>query len=356
MVVFVNYGQYSRWYFVFAKNEDISQGYVSHQGPFTPPNRKRRDVLLNAKPGTRWCSQGREEAQQNRKGCLFGDQFVPFTAPGKDLFLEHVGPLADSDRIAQYVDSVKWGSFVTPSKPLENAIEQDRIITPSLTSLLDHNLSEYCSKVARSLAKSQRVAISWIWRSTKFKTNNEAVVHRTWKARALLFRQLEDHARKAPSTPCTLKFTTEIVELISGFLPSTALPHAQPPAPSDEEESQLSKASESAYMDHSRKGNGETNESTVVDGSSKSAVDFWPSSFVGFKPFKQFQLPRGSSTASEVDGLQESEKLPTRRSAKVETVGQKTTELQIESPSGQDAHSPKFRIRKHISNPVEEAG
>jgi hypothetical protein len=299
MIVFVNYGQHSRWYFVFAKNEDINQGYLSHQGPFTPPNRKRRDVLLNAKAGTRWCSQDREEAQQNRKGCLFGDHFVPFTAPGKDLFLEYIGPLADSERVAQYVESAKWSSYTRQPKLHEPDAEQARIIKPTLVSLLDHNLSEYCTKVARSLAKSHDATISWIWRATKFKTNDKAVVHRTWKARALLFQQLEHHARHTPSSPCILEFTPEIIHLITGLVPSTALPHARSSVVSDGRDSSFASAGESAYGAPLREGNANINKSVLAGGSSNATFDSWPSSPMDFGHIKQSSSAHASSTSGE---------------------------------------------------------
>jgi hypothetical protein len=197
-------------------------------GPVTPPARKRKDVVHQARPGDRWCSRTREEARRNRKGCLFGDTFIPFAAPKKDLFFEHIKPLYDPDCVSKYIECAKSGQITKPTGSTEETMQQPSIIEHTLVSLLDHNLSEYCNKVSRSLATSQKAAIDWIWRTTKFRTENEVVVHRIWKARALLFGQLEDHARNNPQdSPCNLKFTPEIVHLISGFVPQAGTPHAR---------------------------------------------------------------------------------------------------------------------------------
>jgi hypothetical protein len=301
-IVFVLYGEHCRWYSVFAKDNDLKNGYLSHMGPVTPPAKKRKDVVHKAKPGIRWCSRDREEAQRNRKGCLFGDNFIPFIAPGKDLFLEHIKPMHDPNSISKYIESAKWGLFAKPTGLTEEAMQQPRIIETSLASLLDHNLSEYCNKVARSLATSQKAAIDWIWRTTKFRTENEAVVHRTWKARALLFGQLEDHARhNPPDSPCNLEFTPEIVHLISGYVPRAATPHVQVSTTSKEEKATASIAlpgKGSARME---------DQIPLVDDSSGVATDLWSNSPIHFRPTNASKV---SQESSAVDKTAEPQRSP----------------------------------------------
>jgi hypothetical protein len=232
MIVLVNYGRNSRWYSVFAENDDISRGYQSHSGPHVLPNTKRRDVLPTAQRGERWCSQDRVEAQQNRKGCLFGDVLIPHTAPRKDLFLEYLKPLVEAERITEYTESAEWATLdkkLNLQQAPAGEVGEAKLVEPKLISMLDHNLSEYCNEVARSWATSHKAAITWIWRSTALRTDNEWAVHKTWKARALLFKQLEQHALYAtPDMPFNLTFTPEIITLLSGLkAPLTVEPRAQ---------------------------------------------------------------------------------------------------------------------------------
>lgn len=202
MIVYINFGRFQQRYHVFARQNDICRGYLTCAGPYRSPRSNLRRDALTLVPGLLGIqvSKTRSLAHENRKGCLIKGTLTPGHLPETDLFLQALGRASTVEKIEIYVEAAR-------TSPPPSDERYDYRTSLLLTAI--GTLKRYCREISASYDKQQPDLISTIWKSTVPRNASAWVVHRMWRARALLFSQVE-------RGESDLNFTPEIMNLIRG--------------------------------------------------------------------------------------------------------------------------------------------
>ena len=237
LTVVVLAAQSRKWYNVFAKDNEITHGYLASDGPYSLHHvtsggklktRTRQD--LNTHTGR--ISVFRRRAQSNLKGSLLGDTFVPRVMPLQDLFLEYFetksyGRSSQPGRAPQssqrlthsteYSHESVSAPRVAPRLRRVFGTKATETTVQTLIETLDRDLASYCLNLSKRFRALQPATVSMIWRMTADRSMDPFRRHRIWKARSLLLHQLETRAQNLPpKAPFNLDITTDIMEFILG--------------------------------------------------------------------------------------------------------------------------------------------